>query len=212
MALTYFTFLPLCLVAALCLPLAPALAQPATIDTPAQSVRSGSEPVSRDIDANLLILRVQLDGSTLSDGLTAYQSGVHILLPLGELARLLTLAITVQPKTGSASGYVLSEDRTFGLNVAQFTASLAGNDLRFEPQGARVIDEDIYVSSELLSRWLPINFEISLSALELQVKPRESCRCKNGWNASARPKGWAASGPSRWPTPAIRTPSPLIGG
>ena len=127
----------------------------------------------RDIEANLLILRLQLDGSTLSDGLMAYQDGAQILLPLGELARLLTLAITVQPGAGSASGYVLSEDRTFGLHVAQSMASLAGRDTPFEAQDARVIDDEIYVSSDLLSRWLPIDFEISLSALQVQVKPRE---------------------------------------
>ena len=112
-------FLPLCLVASLCLVTAPTLAQQATPATAAPSARSGAGHMRRDIEANLLILNLQLDGSTLSDGLMAYQDGPQILLPLGELARLLTLAITVQPGAGSASGYVLSEERTFGLNVAQ---------------------------------------------------------------------------------------------
>jgi len=128
---------------------------------------------SRDIEAQLLVLDVRLDSFILSDGLSAYQDGARILLPLGELARLLTLAIAVQPEAGSASGYVLSEDRTFGLNVSQALVSLAGQEERFEPQGARVIGDDVYVSSELLSRWLPIDFEIALSAMQLQVKPRE---------------------------------------
>ncbi|MEC5214916.1 hypothetical protein RCH06_003488 [Polaromonas sp. CG_9.5] len=171
---TLSPFLPYCLLAALCLaPLAPALAQQAATPAPAPSARSGAGHVSRDIEANLLILDVRLDGFILSDGLSAYQDGPQILLPLGELARLLTLAITVQPEAGSASGYVLREDRTFGLNVGQSLASLAGNDMRFEAKGARVIGDDIYVSSELLSRWLPIDFEISMSAQQLQVKPRE---------------------------------------
>ncbi len=46
-------------------------------------------------DANLLVLEVQLDGHVLSDSFTAYQDDGQVLLPLGELARLLTLAITV---------------------------------------------------------------------------------------------------------------------
>jgi len=121
----------------------------------------------------MLILDVQLDGFILSDGLTAYQDGPQILLPLGELARLLTLAITVQPDAGSASGYVLTEERTFGLNVAQSLVSLAERDLAFEAGHARVIDDDIYINSELLSRWLPIDFEVTLSTLQLRVSPRE---------------------------------------
>lgn len=121
----------------------------------------------------MLILDVRLDGFVLSDGLSAYQDGPQTLLPLGELARLLTLAISVQPEAGSASGYVLREDQTFGLNVAQSLVSLAGREVRFETKRARVIDDEIYVNSELLSRWLPIDFELNMSALQLQVKPRE---------------------------------------
>ena len=169
---TLSPFLPNCLLAALCLaPLLPALAQQAAV--PASPGRTGAGPANRDIEANLLILDVRLDGFILSDGLTAYQDGPQVLLPLGELARLLTLAITVQPEAGSASGYVLKEDRTFGLNVGQSLVSIVGRESRFEEKRVRVIGDDIYVNSALLSRWLPIDFEISLSAQQLQVKPRE---------------------------------------
>ncbi|MDB5885345.1 MAG: hypothetical protein JWR74_1516 [Polaromonas sp.] len=169
------TFPPLlthCLAAALFLAQsAPAWAQPGAAPSP--FAKPGAALSSRDIEAHLLVLDVRLDSFILSDGLSGYQDGARILLPLGELARLLTLAITVQPAAGSASGYVLREDRTFGLNVAQSLVSLAGQEGKFEAQGARVIGDDVYVSSELLSRWLPIDFDITLSAMQLQVKPRE---------------------------------------
>ncbi|TAK91402.1 MAG: hypothetical protein EPO09_15970, partial [Aquabacterium sp.] len=41
-------------------------------------------------DSQALVLEVVLDGHVLSDSLTAYQDGEQFLLPLGELARLLT--------------------------------------------------------------------------------------------------------------------------
>ncbi|CAN5538987.1 hypothetical protein BH10PSE16_BH10PSE16_30050 [soil metagenome] len=169
-------FLPPCLAAALSLSLlapAPALAQLAASAAPALAAQVKAGPLRRDLEANLLILEVRLDGISLSDGLTAYQDGPQILLPLGELARLLTLAITVQPEAGSASGYVLSEERTFGLNVAQSLVSLAEREEGFEARRVRVMGEDIYVNSELLARWLPIDFKITLSNLQLEVKPRE---------------------------------------
>ena len=71
--------------------------------------------VQRGSDANLLVLEIRLDGHVLSDSFTAYQDGGQVLLPLGELSRLLTLAITVQPTQGTASGFVIREDRTFEL-------------------------------------------------------------------------------------------------
>lgn len=143
----------------------------------AQPLPTGTPPPlparNRAAEANLLLLDVRLDGAVLSDSLTAYQEGPQILLPLGELARLLTLAITVQPEAGSASGYILREDNAFGLNVEQAIASVAGRETGFEARLARVIGDDIYVSSQLLSRWLPIDFEIDLPSLQLRVKPRE---------------------------------------
>ena len=87
-ALTRGLFLLLCLLAALCLTVAPALAQPqaaSSAPAAAPSARAGTGQMRHDIEANLLILNLQLDGSTLSDGLTAYQDGAQILLPLGEL-------------------------------------------------------------------------------------------------------------------------------
>ena len=137
------------------------------------AVDQGGGELRHELEANLLILEVRLDGFSLSDGLTAYQDGSQILLPLGELARLLTLAITVQSEAGSASGFVLSEDRTFGLNVAQSLVSLAEHEVGFEAQRARVIGDDIYVNSELLALWLPIDFKVTPSTLQLEVRPRE---------------------------------------
>lgn len=136
-----------------------ALAQPATSP--------------RVLEANLLLLEARLDGSVLSDSVYAYQDGAQILLPLGELARLLTLAITVDPVAGQASGYVLAPERTFGLNVAQSLARLGERETQFEPQRAQILGEDVYVDSRLLSRWLPIDFEVDLPSLQLRVKPRE---------------------------------------
>ena len=43
----------------------------------------------------------------------------------------------------------------------------------FDPALVRLQDDDIYVESKLLSRWLPLDFEVNLSSLTLRVKPRE---------------------------------------
>ncbi len=125
------------------------------------------------VDANLLVLEVQLDGHVLSDSFTAYQQDGHVLLPLGELSRLLTLAITVQPGRGTASGFVIREERTFALSVDDALVTIHGRQKNFEPKLAAVIGDDVYVSSKLLAHWLPIDFELDLGRLQLRVRPRE---------------------------------------
>jgi hypothetical protein len=139
----------------------------------AQSAPSAAAHVQRGAEASVLVLEVQLDGHVLSDSFMAYQDGAQVLLPLGELSRLLTLAIAVQPAQGTASGFVIREDRTFDLSVADALASVRGRQKHFEPRLAAVIGDDIYVSSKLLGHWLPIDFEIDLARLQLRVKPRE---------------------------------------
>jgi hypothetical protein len=141
------------------------------------NVALGAQPleplaVARSLEANLLLLEVRLDGFVLTDTLYAYQDGSEVLLPLGELARLLTLAIRVQAKEGRADGFVVTEERAFGLNLAQALVGYDGREVRFEPRQARVMDEDIYVVSSALSQWLPIDFKFDIKSLQLQVQPR----------------------------------------
>lgn len=133
----------------------------------------GQLPLRPKEDPSLVLLEVLLDNSVLADSLTSYQVGRETFLPLGELARLLTLAIRTQPEQGTADGYVLSEARGFSLNVAQARITLAEQAQVFDPALVRLESDDIYVASSLLSRWLPLDFEVNLSSLTLLVRPRE---------------------------------------
>lgn len=125
------------------------------------------------IESNMLLLEVVVDNQSVSDGLTAYQTNLDILLPLGELARLLTIAITTQPERGTASGFLLDEDRTFSLDLAQATVLVDGKSEALNLQQIDVRPDDIYVSSRLLARWLPVDLEVDMSRLSLDVRARE---------------------------------------
>lgn len=122
---------------------------------------------------NLLLFELRLDNDTLADSLTTYEAGGDVLMPLGELAHMLTLGITVDPREKSASGFVLREDRVFRVDMASETVTLAGGRAGFDPALVRWIDDDIYVASRLLRAWLPLDFEINYNSLTVNVVPRE---------------------------------------
>ena len=128
---------------------------------------------SQKIEPNLLILEVRLDQHLLSDAVTAYQYDKDVLLPLGGLARLLTLAIKTQPEQGIATGFVLREERSFSLNLAQATVTFDGKTEAIDLKLIRVEPDDIYVARQLIERWLPLDFDVDLSRLLLHVQPRE---------------------------------------
>ncbi|MDP3842485.1 MAG: hypothetical protein Q8Q81_07790 [Oxalobacteraceae bacterium] len=152
------------------MPRLPQLAAPAA---PPASPAGGPLPLRRADDPNLVLLEVRLDEHVLAEAITTYQYGRETFLPLGELARLLTLAIRAQPRQGTADGFVLSEARGFSLDVAHARIALADQIQVFDPALVRLRSDDIYVASTLLSRWLPLDFEVDLSSLTLQVRPRE---------------------------------------
>jgi hypothetical protein len=144
-----------------------AMAATATAAPPAPA----SKPAQKN-EANLILLEVRLDGQMLSDGVTAYEIGRHVYLPLGEMARLLTLAVRVTEE-GRASGYVLHEDRNFSLDVAEGAVHAGGKREELDRSQVRVEAEDIYVASPLLARWLPVDFDIDMPSLTVKVSPRE---------------------------------------
>jgi hypothetical protein len=99
-------------------------------------------------EANLILLEVRLDGQVLSDGVGAYEIGRHVFLPLGELARMLTLAVRVTDED-RASGYILREDRNFSLDVPAGAVHTGGKREELERSQVKVEAEDIYVDSAL---------------------------------------------------------------
>lgn len=127
----------------------------------------GTEP-------EFLLLEVRLDQSVLSSAIPAYELGEHTLLPLGELARLLTIAIQTQPGQGTASGFILSEDRGFSLSMNQARFTRAGVTEKFNPALILAEPDDLYVAKSLIERWLPVELEIDRSSLSLRVHALEA--------------------------------------
>jgi hypothetical protein len=163
----------------------------------------------------LILLEVRLDGQLLSDGVTAYETGRHVFLPLGEMARLLTLAVRVTDE-GRASGYILTEDRNFSIDVPAGTVHAGGRDGELDRSQVKVEAEDVYVDSRLLARWLPADFDIDMSSLTLKVRPREPLPLQERLARRARPNlpgnqgGYVDPGYPRLPAPYRVASVPFI--
>jgi len=121
----------------------------------------------------MMLLAVLLDHTILSDALTAYSNGEDIVVPLGELSALLSLAIKVDTERGVAEGFVISEGRYFLLDLAAGKVRAEGREAAFAPSQVELHPEDIFVETRLLARWLPLDFEMDPYSATLTVIPRE---------------------------------------
>ena len=163
---------------------------------------AGSLP-AQEPELNLLLLEVRLDQTLVSSSIPAYDLGPHTLLPLGELARVLSIAIQTQPGTGTASGFVLNEERGFSLNLNDGRVTRAGVTESFDPALVLVEPDDLYVPLFLLERWLPVELDVERSRLILRVHPLETLplqarleRADRGERMSGRVTGEAPTYPS----------------
>lgn len=167
-------------------------------------------------EANLVLLEVRLGNQLLSDAVTGYEIGRDVYLPLGEMARLLTLAIRVTPGEGRASGYILNEERAFSLDVPGRVADIAGRHEELDRAQFKLLSDDIYVASKLMARWLPVDLDLDMSSLALKVKPREQlpiqarlARRERG-SLPGMPGGYADPGYPRLSTPYRLVDTPFI--
>src|SRR6202035_4963101 len=118
-------------------------------------------------------LALRLEQSTLAEALPTYQDRGSVLVPLGEVCRLLGLGITVDVGRGFASGFFIDERRLFALDVASRTVIAEGKPKRFDPAEIEVHQDDIYVDAALLSEWLPLHLGVDLHASMINVRPDE---------------------------------------
>lgn len=171
---------------------------------------------SQQSEANLVLLEVRLGNQLLSDAVTGYEIGREVFLPLGELSRLLTLAIRVSPGEGRASGFILSEERGFSLDVPGRVIEIAGRREELDRAQFKLQPDEIYVAGSLLQRWLPVDLELDMSSLALKVRPREQLplqarleRRKHGSMPGA-PGGYVDPGYPRLATPYRLADVPFI--
>jgi len=120
---------------------------------------------------DLLLLEASAGGEILSDGLGAYSSRAGVFLPLGEIARLFDLAITVDPATRRAEGWVTSPTDAFRVDLATRTAHAAGRDFQLSSTEAMFFQGEIYVRLDLFQQLLPVKAAVDVSALTLTLVP-----------------------------------------
>ncbi|HYG61861.1 MAG TPA: carboxypeptidase-like regulatory domain-containing protein [Thermoanaerobaculia bacterium] len=156
----------------------------------------------------LLVLSVELEGRLLAGDLVAFDHPEGILLPLGRLAELLELPLTVDPEGGRAQGWIAREERGASLDLERREWALGNRTGRFEPALAQILEGDLYLGTPLLSSWLAIDFAVDRGALSLSVSPRERLPLQERWEREESRLGLRAGGPEEGQPRFILEPYP----
>lgn len=135
-----------------------------------------AEPAARAEAAReeeLLLFAVELEAAPLADALTAFGDPADPFLPIGELSRLLDLAVEVDPHQARASGTIGRERRTILLDLRSGTGRNGERTLHVAASDVRVSGSDIFVRAALLEALLPIRLAVDAEGLTIRLVPIE---------------------------------------
>ncbi len=122
---------------------------------------------------DLRMLEVRLDHLIMDEVLLGYQSGEYFLVGLGGLCNMLGIGIEAHPEKGTASGFILRQNRRFFLDAVRGESILDGRKQMVDPARVRVYPDDVYVDATLIPDWLPLQLDIDLYSLQMRVHPTE---------------------------------------
>ncbi|MEI6499963.1 MAG: hypothetical protein WCP21_02930, partial [Armatimonadota bacterium] len=137
------------------------------------AAQTAATPTQRS-DDDLLLMALVIDGAPISQDFESYTYPQGVLIPLGELCRLLEIGLTVDAKAGTASGFIVRQDRTFKLDLAKGEVLIAGKPAPFDATRLELHAQDLYVDTELISQWLPLSLQVNQHAAFIRVEPREA--------------------------------------
>jgi hypothetical protein len=121
----------------------------------------------------LLLLLVQLDDLTLTDGMAAYGASDDPLLPVGELSRLLELDVDVSPTEGRVVGRLGESRRSLIIDLATNTARIGPIEVPLKPGDVAAEPGDIFVRASVLAQLLPLKFDVDGRSLQMRLTATE---------------------------------------
>jgi hypothetical protein len=123
--------------------------------------------------STLLLLLVDLDGVTLTEGLAAYGTTDDPLIPVGEFTRLLELDVDVLPAERRIIGRLGEARRSLVVDLASNTARVGPLEVKLAPDDVALTPNEIYIRASALQKLLPLKLDVNTSGLTLKLTAYE---------------------------------------
>ncbi|MXO96393.1 hypothetical protein GRI34_08160 [Erythrobacter aquimaris] len=120
-----------------------------------------------------LILEVRVNNAKESDTIIGYGTRSGLYLPLGSIARILDLAVTVTDEGRYAHGWILSEDRTLIIDLREGTIQAGDQTIEIEGVLAADFDGEMFLRLDQFERLFPIEVEPDLRTQSVYITTLE---------------------------------------
>ena len=163
----------------------------------------------------VLLFEVTLDNGTLTDSLQGYSHLDGVLLPIGELARLLDLNVDVRPRERRVIGRIGSAQRPLLIDLASNTARIDRRTVDVPAGQAIASLTDIFLDTRLIEQLLPIRIKVDGEGLIVALTATEQLPIQSKLERLGRLRElspdvesredvlWAGTRPGLWSAPAF---------
>lgn len=163
----------------------------------------------------VLLFEVTLDQGTLTDSLQGYSRGDGVLLPIGELARLLDLNIDVRPRERRVVGRIGTTQRPLLIDLASGTARIDRQAVALPPGQAMASLTDIFLDTRVIEQLLPVRIKVDGEGLLVALTATEKLPIQDRLDRLGRLRElrpdvesredvlWAGTRPGLWSVPAF---------
>ncbi|AXU18223.1 hypothetical protein C7W88_02930 [Novosphingobium sp. THN1] len=178
----------------------------APVQAPDSLVGSSALGTTQAANEDLLLFSVQLDGTTISEALTAYGDPADPLLPLGELTRLLELPLDIDVANGVASGRIGEGQRPITIDLRSAQALIGGKVVALIPPDSLVSETDIYLRASLVAKLLPLKITSIADEMILTLEATEKLPLQAQRERLARMAGLAGQPETQDDAMRVATP------
>lgn len=120
-----------------------------------------------------LILEVKVKGFDASDTIVAYGTHEGIYLPLGAMARILDLAITVSDEGHYAHGWILKQDQMLAIDLRQGIIETNGQQRAIKGPLAAAFEGELYLRVDQYAELFPLKIEADLRSMAVAIETLE---------------------------------------
>ena len=177
-------------------PCTQALAQTA----PAVAAPAARAPFSAE---DLLWMEVRSDEMLLADSINVYASRSGVFVPIGELSRVLDLAVGVFPAQNRAEGWVLERERTLVIDLTEGEARLRDQLFEVLPDQAVIYADDLYLRTDLLEQLLPVRLRPDVRSQVLELTSLEPLPFQQRLERERRRDQLGRESPGEAPVPVV---------
>lgn len=172
----------------------------ASADAAPNFAPSGAAETSALDPASLVLVSVELDSLTLSEGIAAYGDTLDPHLPIGELTRLLEMDVDIFPAEKRVIGRIGESRRSLVIDVATNTVRDGAKTVKLAPGDLAATPTEIYLKASAMARLMPFKPEMNSEALSLKIVPTEPLPIQSRMERIARQRSTGADQASQTET------------